>query len=124
MNPVTEEEERAGILRPRPWLSSRASFGIKTDESVDGDRRERATLSTRAGAISAAAAEPAFDVDDLACQPSLSGEMSQSSPTEAAIAAGFSDLAHLTRVFKRTFGITPAAFSQMQPLLAPEGWPA
>jgi AraC-like DNA-binding protein len=47
-----------------------------------------------------------------------------SSLTEAAIAAGFSDLAHLSPVCKRTFGVTPAAILQMRPVPEPEGWPA
>jgi AraC-like DNA-binding protein len=47
-----------------------------------------------------------------------------SSLTEAAIAAGFSDLPHLTRVCKSTFGVTPAAILQMRLLPEPQGSPA
>jgi AraC-like DNA-binding protein len=46
-----------------------------------------------------------------------------SSLTQAALAAGFSDLPHLTRVCKSTFGVTPAAISQMRLIAEPEGWP-
>ena len=45
-----------------------------------------------------------------------------SSLTEAAIGAGFSDLAHLTRVCRSTFGVTPAAMSQMRLVPELEGW--
>jgi AraC-like DNA-binding protein len=47
-----------------------------------------------------------------------------SSLTEAAIAAGFSDLPHLTRVCRSTFGVTPAAILQMRLVPEPHGWPA
>jgi AraC-like DNA-binding protein len=46
-----------------------------------------------------------------------------SSLTEAAIAAGFSDLAHLSRVCRSTFGVTPATISQMRLLREPECQP-
>lgn len=41
---------------------------------------------------------------------------------EAAVAAGFSDAAHLSRVCRSTFGVTPAAIVKMRPV--PSRWPA
>lgn len=41
--------------------------------------------------------------------------------TEAAIAAGFSDSSHLSRVFRSTFGLSPSALLQMQ--IAADAWP-
>jgi AraC-like DNA-binding protein len=41
---------------------------------------------------------------------------------DAAAAAGFSDTAHLSRVFRRTFGVVPSAMLQMQ--IAGSSWPA
>ncbi len=46
-----------------------------------------------------------------------------SSLTEAALAAGFSDLAHLSRVCKSTFGVNPTAITQMRLVPEPESWP-
>jgi AraC-like DNA-binding protein len=42
--------------------------------------------------------------------------------TEAAVAAGFSDMAHLSRVCRSMFGVSPSALQQMQPVVA--SWPA
>ena len=42
--------------------------------------------------------------------------------TEAAIAAGFSDMAHLSRACRSTFGVTPTTTVHMRPVL--ERWPA
>jgi AraC-like DNA-binding protein len=41
--------------------------------------------------------------------------------TEAAVAAGFSDMAHLSRVCRSMFGVSPSALLQMQPVVA--SWP-
>jgi AraC-like DNA-binding protein len=41
---------------------------------------------------------------------------------DAAVAAGFSDTAHLSRVFRRAFGVVPSAMLQMQ--IAGSSWPA
>jgi AraC-like DNA-binding protein len=41
--------------------------------------------------------------------------------TEAAVAAGFSDMAHLSRVCRSMFGVSPSALLQMQPVMA--SWP-
>lgn len=41
--------------------------------------------------------------------------------TEAAVAAGFSDGAHLSRVCRQTFGVSPSALSEMRPASA--CWP-
>jgi AraC-like DNA-binding protein len=41
--------------------------------------------------------------------------------TEAAVAAGFSDMAHLSRVCRSMFGVSPSALLQMQPAVA--SWP-
>jgi AraC-like DNA-binding protein len=41
--------------------------------------------------------------------------------TEAAIAAGFSDLSHLGRVCRATFGVTPSAVADMN--IVPQLWP-
>lgn len=40
--------------------------------------------------------------------------MSRATLTEAAFAAGFSDAAHMTRTFKRLFGVTPSVLVQQQ----------
>lgn len=41
--------------------------------------------------------------------------------TQAAVAAGFSDSAHFSRVFKRNFGLPPSALTRMK--VALESWP-
>lgn len=41
--------------------------------------------------------------------------------TQAAVAAGFSDSAHLSRVFKRNFGLSPSALLGMT--FNPDAWP-
>ena len=41
--------------------------------------------------------------------------------TEAAVAAGFSDMAHLSRVCRSMFGVSPSAMRLMQPVAA--SWP-
>ncbi|HEX4226586.1 MAG TPA: AraC family transcriptional regulator [Pseudonocardiaceae bacterium] len=40
---------------------------------------------------------------------------------DAAQAAGFSDLAHLSRVCRATFGVSPSGLMDMRPLAA--SWP-
>lgn len=42
--------------------------------------------------------------------------------TEAAVSAGFSDSAHLSRVFRATFGLPPSALLRMREVSA--AWPA
>jgi AraC-like DNA-binding protein len=42
--------------------------------------------------------------------------------TQAAIATGFSDSSHLSRVFRATFGVTPSTMLGMQ--VAAIGWPS
>ncbi len=42
--------------------------------------------------------------------------------TQAAVAAGFSDSSHLSRVFRATFGVTPSTMLRMQ--VASIGWPS
>jgi len=41
--------------------------------------------------------------------------------TEAAVAAGFSDMAHVSRVCRSMFGVSPSVLLQMQPVVA--SWP-
>lgn len=41
--------------------------------------------------------------------------------TDAAVAAGFSDLAHVSRVCRSMFGVSPSVLLQMQPVVA--SWP-
>jgi len=36
------------------------------------------------------------------------------SPVEVALEAGFADQAHFTRIFKATFGITPARYRALR----------
>ncbi|NUP05955.1 MAG: helix-turn-helix transcriptional regulator [Polyangiaceae bacterium] len=42
--------------------------------------------------------------------------------TEAAVESGFSDVAHLSRAFRATFGLTPSSFLPWVELVASPGW--
>jgi AraC-like DNA-binding protein len=68
-------------------------------------------LGTRASAISANAVPARVMTQTVAhtVHEAIQFAMAGRSWTEAAHAAGFADSSHLTRTFRRMFGINPAA---------------
>jgi AraC-like DNA-binding protein len=84
---VTLEDlaEVAGCSRWALYRSFREFFGFAPSEYQRDQRMRAARAQLRAGVT----------------------------PADAAVAAGFADQAHLTRWFRRTYGVTPSAYQRL-----------
>jgi len=112
---AVEESHTCPPVAPAPWLARLAAL-LGTDQ--DSDISE---LATRCGVSPEHASRackrwfglgPAGLRREGRLRTAIELLVQGARPAEAALAAGFSDQPHLTRLLKRATGYTPARFSQ------------
>ena len=130
---VAYTDRLVAALTPQPTDRALSPHVIAALEYLDGALQQRPRLdeAARAAHISPSRLTHLFSdqvgipfrrfVVWLRLQRAAEFAWSAQTLTEAAITAGFSDMAHFSRVCRSTFGVSPSALLQMKPILAP--WP-